>query len=79
MLPLYIAASVSVPILTVWIFEKKLPFKGYGMKSLMSRADSEPFQFSSTFEIGETQELLEGQSVGRMLPQTLATGATGIE
>ena len=49
------------------------------MKSLMSRADSEPFQFSSTFEIGETQELLEGQSVGRMLPQTLATGATGIE
>ena len=29
--------------------------------------------------INETQQLREGQLVGRMLPQRLATGATGVK
>ena len=35
--------------------------------------------FSRSFGINETQQLREGQLVGRMLPQRLATGATGVK
>ena len=33
---------------------------------------------SRSFETNETQQLCEGQLVGRMLLQRLATGATGV-
>ena len=35
--------------------------------------------FSRTFGTSETQELLEGRLVGRMLLQRLAAGATGVK
>ena len=35
--------------------------------------------FSSTFGTSETQELLEGRLVGRMLLQRLAAGANGVK
>ena len=41
------------------------------------RALREPF--SRTFGTNETQQLREGQLVGRMLLQRLATGATGVK
>ena len=41
------------------------------------RAHSEPF--SRSFGTNETQQLREGQLVGRMLLQRLATGATGVK
>ena len=43
----------------------------------MIRARREPF--SRTFGTNETQQLREGQLVGRMLLQRLATGATGVK
>ena len=42
----------------------------------MIRARREPF--SRSFGTNETQQLREGQLVGRMLLQRLATGATGV-
>ena len=58
-------------------FRKSLPFKSYGVKKPICkcvRARREPF--SRTF--GNTQ-LREGQLVGRMLLQRLATGATDVK
>ena len=50
-------------------FRKSLPFKSYGVKK----------PFSRSFGTNETQQLREGQLVGRMLLQRLATGATGVK
>ena len=55
---------------------KSLPFKSYGVKKPV-RARREPF--SRTFGTNETQQLREGQLVGRILLQRLATGATGVK
>ena len=41
------------------------------------RAHRQPF--SGSFGTNETQQLRERQLVGRMLPQRLATGATGVK
>ena len=41
------------------------------------RAHCQPF--SRSFGTNETQQLRERQLVGRMLPQRLATGATGVK
>ena len=43
----------------------------------MVRAHREPF--SRSFGTNETQQLREGQLVGRMLLQRLVTGATGVK
>ena len=40
---------------------------------------SSPLAVSRTFWTSETQQLREGQLVGRMLLQRLATGATGVK
>ena len=59
---------------------KNLPFKSYGVKKpicKLVRAHREPF--SRSFGTNETQQLREGQLVGRMLLQRLATGATGVK
>ena len=53
---------------------KNLQFKSYGE---LVRAHREPI--SRSFGINETQQLREGQLVGRMLLQRLATGATGVK
>ena len=61
-------------------FRKSLPFKSYGVKKpicKLVRVSREPF--SRTFGTNETQQLCEGQLVGRMLLQRLATGATGVK
>ena len=60
-------------------FRKNLPFKSCGVKKLICklvRARREPF--SRSFGTNKTQQLREGQLVGRMLLQRLATGATGV-
>ena len=54
-----------------------LPFKSYGVKKPIVRAHREPF--SRSFGTNETQQVREGQLVGRMLLQRLATGATGVK
>ena len=59
---------------------KNLQFKSYGVKKpicQLVRAHREPF--SRSFGTNETQQLREGQLVGRMLLQRLATGATGVK
>ena len=59
---------------------KNLPFKSYGVKKPICkcvRAHRQPF--SRSFGTNETQQLREGQLVGRMLLQRLATGATGVK
>ena len=56
-------------------FRKNLPFKSYSVKKPICkyvRAHREPFWRS--FGTNETQQLREGQLVGRMLLQRLATG-----
>ena len=61
-------------------FRKSLPFKSYGVKKPICkclRACREPF--SHTFGTNETQQLREGQLVGQMLLQRLATGASGVK
>ena len=61
-------------------FRKKLPFKSYGVKKPICkcfRTHREPF--SRSFGTNETQQLREGQLVGRMLLQRLATGATAVK
>ena len=58
-----------------WIFEKAFRYKSYGEKKpicKLVRAHREPF--SRIFGTNETQQLREGQLVGRMLLQRLATG-----
>ena len=62
------------------ILEKNLPLKSYAVKKpicKLVRAHREPF--SRSFGTNETQQLREGQLVGRMLLQSLATGATGVK
>ena len=54
-------------------FRKKLPFKSYGVKKpicKLVRAHRQPL--SRSFGTNETQQLREGQLVGRMLLQRLA-------
>ena len=61
-------------------FRKNLPFKSYGVKKpicKLVRAHRQPL--SRSFGTNETQQLREGQLVGRMLLQRLATGATGVK
>ena len=58
-------------------FRENLPFKSYGVKKAIVRAHREPF--SRSFGTNETQQLREGQLVGRMLLQRLATDATGMK
>ena len=59
---------------------KNLQFKSYGVKKpiyKLVRAHREPF--SRSFGTNETQQLREGQLVGRMLLQRLSTGVTGVK
>ena len=61
-------------------FRKNLPFKSYGVKKPICkwvRAHRPPL--SRSFGTDETQQLREGQLVGRMLLQRLATGANGVK
>ena len=61
------------------VSRKNLQFKSYGVKKpicKLVRAHREPF--SRSFGTNETQQLREGQLVGRMLLQRLSTGATGV-
>ena len=61
-------------------FRKNLPFESYGVKKAICkcvRAHREPF--SRSFWNNETQHLRDGQLVGQMLLQRLATGATGVK
>ena len=58
-----------------WILEKL--FKSYAVKKPKCKLDSAYRKpFSRTFRTNETQQLREGQLVGRMLLQRLATGVT---
>ena len=56
-------------------FRKNLPFKSYGVEK--HGAHRQPL--SRSFGTNETQQLREGQLVGRMLLQMQATGATGVK
>ena len=61
-------------------FRKNLPLKSYGVKKpicKLVRAHRQPL--SRSFGTDETQQLREGQLVGRMLLQRLATGANGVK
>ena len=61
-------------------FRKNLPFKSYGVKKPICkcvRAHRQPL--SRSFGTDKTQQLREGQLVGRMLLQRLATGANGVK
>ena len=61
-----------------WIFEKNLPYKGFGVKKpYANESHREPF--SRTFRTSEGQQLCEGRLVGLMLLQRLATGVTGVK
>ena len=57
----------------MWSFEKTFRSKVMAWKSQYA---NEPL--SRSFGTNETQQLREGQLVGRMLLQRLATGATGV-
>ena len=48
-------------------------------KANMQMVGAHRVPFSRTFGTSETQELLEGRLVGRMLLQRLAAGATGVK
>ena len=48
-------------------------------KANMQMSWSSPSAASRSFGTNETQQLREGQLVGRMLLQRLATGATGVK
>ena len=52
-------------------FRKNLPLKSYGVENRQP--------LSRSFGTNETQQLREGQLVGRMMLQRLATGATGVK
>ena len=55
-------------------------FKSYGVKKAMCKLDSTYRElFSRSFRTNDTQHLREGQLVGRMLLQRLATGATAMK
>ena len=47
-------------------------------KANMQRVGAHPQPLSRSFGTNETQQRREGQLVGRMLLQRLATGATGV-
>ena len=53
-------------------FRKNLPFKSYGVEKPRVGAHHQPL--SRSFGTNESQQLREGQLVGRMLLQRLATG-----
>ena len=56
---------------------KNLQFKSFGVKKPICKLVRAPF--SRSFGTNETQQLREGQLVGRMLLQRLSTGATGVK
>ena len=56
-----------------------MDFQSYGEKKPICKLVSSREPFSRTFGTNETQQLREGQLVGRMLLQSLATGATGVK
>ena len=58
-------------------FRKNLPFKSYGVKKPICKSHRQPL--SRSFGTNETQQLREGQLVGRMMLRRLATGATGVK
>ena len=61
-------------------FRKNLPLKSYGVEKPICKcvgAHRQPL--SRSFGTNETQQLREGQLVGRMMLQRLATGATGVK
>ena len=58
-------------------FRKNLPLKSYGVKKPICKSNRQPL--SRSFGTNETQQLREGQLVGRMMLQRLATGATGVK
>ena len=61
-------------------FRKNLPLRSYGVKKPICkciRAHRQPL--SRSFGTNETQQLREGQLVGRMMLQRLATGATDVK
>ena len=61
-------------------FRKSLPFKSYDVKSqYANELELSASRFRCTFGTKETQQLREGQLMGRMLLQRLATGATGVK
>ena len=64
----------------MWSFEKNLPFKSHVVGKPICkcfRAHRQPL--SRSFGTNETQQLREGQLVGRIMLQRLATGATGVK
>ena len=60
----------------MWSFEKTFRSKVMAWKS--QYANELELTVSRSFGTNETQQLREGQLVGRMLLQRLATGATGV-
>ena len=59
----------------MWSFEKTFRSKVMAWKSQLQMSHRQPL--SRSFGTNETQQLREGQLVGRMMLQRLATGATG--
>ena len=64
-------------ILNVWNFEK--PFRSRVMAPICKLVRTHREPFSRSFGTNETQQLREGQLVGRMFLQRLATGETGVK
>ena len=61
-------------------FRKNLLLKSYGVeKPICKSVGAHRQPRSRSFGTNETQQLREGQLVGRMLLQRLATGATGVK
>ena len=61
----------------MWSFEKTFRSKVMAWKS--QYANELELTGSRSFGTNETQQLREGQLVGRMMLQRLATGATGVK
>ena len=61
-------------------FLKNLPFNSNGVKKAICKyVRTHRELFSRSFGTNETQQIREGQLVGRMLLQRLATGATAVK
>ena len=61
-------------------FRKNLPLKSYGVKKPICKCvEAHRQPLSRSFGTNETQQLREGQLVGRMMLHRLATGATGVK
>ena len=58
-------------------FRKHLPLESY--EPICKLVGAHRQLLSRSFRTNETQQLCEGQLVGRMLLQRLATGATGVK